>query len=148
MKNVTFISHTETLKETLMEVTPKYDSLLSLVPEELQGQLGTVDRKFCESSFVSLNDVTFNADIEEPPKTLEGLLEDAIIYLLTKASKMSFIQCVGQEFKDFKLQMKNFNFGRTIMETSSTFKTLFTIVPYKIMFQMLINYIIIVPYKG
>jgi hypothetical protein len=34
------------------------------------------------------------------------------------------------------------------METNSTFKTLFSVIPYNLFFQILLNYIIIVPYKG
>jgi hypothetical protein len=55
---------------------------------------------------------------------------------------------MGQEYKDFKVQMKYFNFGRTIIETSPTFKTLFSILPHNLFFQIFLNYIIIVPYKG
>lgn len=44
--------------------------------------------------------------------------------------------------------MKSLNFGRTIMETNPTFKALFSVIPYNLFFQILLNYIIIVPYKG
>ena len=59
-----------------------------------------------------------------------------------------YVQCLGQEVKDFKLKMTFFNFGRTILETNRAFRTLFVVMPHNQLFNLLLNYIIIVPYKG
>lgn len=78
MKEVTFISNKETLKQTLSEITPKFDNLLSLIPHRYHSKLGVIDRAYCENSFVFPNDVTYDLKLEEPPKTIEGLLEETV----------------------------------------------------------------------
>lgn len=95
MKSVTFISQKETLKETLSSLVPKFDTLLSLVPKTLQQSLGPVDLAFCDNSFVTLNEYTFNLQLDEPPKTIEGLLEETVRELLHRG-KFPYVQCLGQ----------------------------------------------------
>jgi hypothetical protein len=59
-----------------------------------------------------------------------------------------YVQCLGQEYKGFTLRMRNLNYGRAIIEANPTFRNLFALMPYKQLFQILLNYTIIVPYKG
>jgi len=44
--------------------------------------------------------------------------------------------------------MKALNFGKTILETNSTFRNLFSQMHFDALYDILLNYIIIVPYKG
>ncbi len=44
--------------------------------------------------------------------------------------------------------MRNLNFARTIIQTTPTFKTIFSVLPHNLFYQILLNYVIIVPYKG
>lgn len=44
--------------------------------------------------------------------------------------------------------MKSLNFARTILETTPTFRSLFAAMHHKDFYRLLLNYIIIVPYKG
>lgn len=59
MKSVTFISQNETLKETLSSLAPKFDTLLSIIPENMRSSLGPVDLAFCDNSFVTPNEYSF-----------------------------------------------------------------------------------------
>jgi hypothetical protein len=64
MQAVTFISHTETLKDTLSSINPPFGTLLSLVPVELRRRLGAADLSYCENSMVSVNEVIFDLSLE------------------------------------------------------------------------------------
>jgi hypothetical protein len=64
MKEVTFISSQETLQQTLSEMNPRFDTLLSLIPHRYHSKLGVVDRAFCENSYVFANDITFDMTLE------------------------------------------------------------------------------------
>lgn len=70
-----------------------------------------------------------------------------MIELLGRINK-PYVQCLGQEIKDFKVKTKNLNFGRAIIETSPTFRTLFAVMPHNLFCNLLINYAIILPYHG
>ena len=58
------------------------------------------------------------------------------------------MQCLGQEVKDFKIKTRSLNFGRTIIETTRTFRNLFAIMPHLQFYRLLVNYVLIVPYQG
>jgi hypothetical protein len=82
---------------------------------------------------------------EEPPKSIEQVLEWVVIELLGRINK-PYVQCLGQEIKDFKIKTRNLNFGRAIIESSPTFRTLFAVMPHNLFWHLLINYVIIIPY--
>lgn len=44
--------------------------------------------------------------------------------------------------------MKSLNFGRTIIESTPAFRSLFALMPHNQFYRIMLNYIIIVPYKG
>lgn len=58
------------------------------------------------------------------------------------------MQCLGQEVKDFKIKTRSLNFGRTIIETTRTFRNLFAIMPHLQFYKLLVNYVLVVPYQG
>lgn len=59
MKEVTFISTKETLRDILLNVTPTYSTLLNHV-QHIQDRLSVADKAFCNDSFIFPNDLTFN----------------------------------------------------------------------------------------
>jgi hypothetical protein len=64
MHKFTFLSHTETLRETLSKINPKFSTLLELIPELDRHRLGAVDLSFCENSFVFENDILLDIDLD------------------------------------------------------------------------------------
>ena len=58
------------------------------------------------------------------------------------------MQCQGQEYKNHEIVMRKLNFGKAIIETAPIFKTLFRVLHYNFFFRLLLNYVIIVRYKG
>ena len=70
MHNTVFISQQETLKDSLKCVIPEFKTLLSLIPSDVQDKLSFVDKGFCDSSYVLLNEQTFKLKMESPPRCI------------------------------------------------------------------------------
>jgi len=47
MNEVTHLSHTETLSQTLSKVSTRFQTLLELIPQKDHHKLGAVDISFC-----------------------------------------------------------------------------------------------------
>lgn len=55
MKYIAFISRKETLGDTLLNLTPKFETLLSFLSKEVQESLSNADRAYCAESFLLRN---------------------------------------------------------------------------------------------
>jgi hypothetical protein len=59
MKDFTFISTKETLKDTLSHVTPSFETMANILPANILQQLSATDRAYCADTFVFKNEMTF-----------------------------------------------------------------------------------------
>jgi len=60
MKEFTFISTKEELKDTLNHISPKFDTLYSILPRSVILALSAPDEIYCRDSFVFQNEVILN----------------------------------------------------------------------------------------
>ena len=109
----------ETLKETLLSLSPPFVTVNQYLTNHIVKRLSPAEKAYFENSFIIKNQTIIESDIVEPPKNIEELLEEVIkeilLELLKTKSKALYAQCAGQIYKDFKVKMKTFNFGRTII---------------------------------
>jgi hypothetical protein len=83
------------LSDTLLNLNPKFETLLSLLSKEVQNKLSNVDKAYCHDAFLTKNEVVMEIQQDEPPKSIEQLLEWVVIELLGRINK-PYVQCLGQ----------------------------------------------------